>query len=108
VCFTGLALILSAAGAIRLTLPSGRAWLMVAVVGAGANGLGALFWVLTLRYSDTALASTLVYLTPFLALVYLAVFRGTPIRPLQLASLALILGGPLLERFARRRPGYLR
>jgi len=102
VCFTVLALILSAAGAIRLTLPSGRAWLMVAVVGAGANGLGALFWVLTLRYSDTALASTLAYLTPFLALVYLAVFRGTPIRPLQLASLALILGGPLLERFARR------
>jgi drug/metabolite transporter (DMT)-like permease len=107
-CFAVLALILSAAGAIRLTLPSGRAWLMLAAVGAGANGLGALFWVLTLRYSDTALASTLVYLTPFLALVYLAVFRGTPIRPLQLASLALILGGPLLERFARRRTGYLR
>ena len=107
-CFAVLALILSAAGAIRLTLPSGRAWLMLAAVGAGANGLGALFWVLTLRYSDTALASTLAYLTPFLALVYLAVFRGTPIRPLQLASLALILGGPLLERFARRRTGYLR
>jgi drug/metabolite transporter (DMT)-like permease len=81
---------------------------MMAAVGAGANGLGALFWVLTLRHSDTALASTLVYLTPFVALAYLAVFRGTPIRLLQLASLALILGGPLLERFARRRSGYSR
>jgi drug/metabolite transporter (DMT)-like permease len=108
VCFTILALVLAGTGAIRLIPPSGRAWLMVAAVGAGANGLGALFWVLTLRYSDTALASTLVYLTPFAALVLLAVFRGTPIRPLQLAALALILGGPLLERFARRRPGYLR
>jgi drug/metabolite transporter (DMT)-like permease len=107
VCFTLLALALAAAGAIRLAPPSGRAWLMVAGVGAGANGLGALCWVLTLRHSDTALASTLAYLTPFLALVYLALFRGTPIRPLQLAALALILGGPLLERFARRR-GYLR
>jgi drug/metabolite transporter (DMT)-like permease len=103
VCFAILALILAGAGAIQLVPPSGRAWLMVAAVGAGANGLGALFWVLALRYSDTALASTLVYLTPFLALVYLAVFRGTPIRALQLTALALILGGPLLERFARRR-----
>jgi drug/metabolite transporter (DMT)-like permease len=108
VCFSLLAWILAAAGAIRPVLPSGRAWLMVAAVGAGANGLGALFWVLALRHSDTALASTLVYLTPFAALVFLAVFRGTPIRPLQLAALALILGGPLLERFTRRRPGYLR
>jgi drug/metabolite transporter (DMT)-like permease len=103
VCFTILALILDAAGAIRLAPPPATAWLMTAAVGAGANGLGALFWVLALRYSDTALASTLVYLTPFLALVYLAVFRGTPIRGLQLAALALILGGPLLERFARPR-----
>jgi len=107
-CFAVLALILTVVGALRLQSPSGRAWLMLAAVGVGSNGLGALFWVLTLRYSDTALASTLAYLTPFLALVYLAVFRGTPIRPLQLASLALILGGPLLERFARRRTGYLR
>ena len=96
VCFTLLALALAAAGAIRLAPPSGRAWLMVAAVGAGANGLGALFWILALRSSDTALASTLVYLTPFLALVYLAAFRGTAIRPLQLASLALILAGPIL------------
>ena len=56
--------------------------------------LAALFCVLTLRYSDAALASTLAYLAPFLALVHLAVFRRTPIRP-------------LLERFARRRD-YLR
>ncbi len=105
VCFTILALVLHAAGAIRLASPTGHAWLMLAAVGGGANGLGALFWILALRSSDTALASTLVYLTPFLALVYLAMFRGTPVRPLQLAALALILGGPLLERFARRRPG---
>ncbi len=108
VCFTLLALVLSATGAIRLAAPSARAWLMMAAVGGGANGLGALFWILALRHSDTALASTLVYLTPFTALVYLALFRGTPVRPLQLAALALILGGPLLERFARRRPGYSR
>jgi drug/metabolite transporter (DMT)-like permease len=100
--FALLALALAATGAIRLAAPSGRAWWMLAVVGAGANGLAALFWVLALRYGDTALVSTLAYLTPFLALVYLAVFRGTPIRPLEIASLALILGGPLLERFGRR------
>ena len=94
-CFSILALVLAAAGAIHLTLPSSRAWLMMAAVDAGANGLGALFWILTLRHSDTALASTLVYLAPFAALVYLAVFRGTSIRP-------------LLERFARRRTGYSR
>ena len=107
-CFAVLALALAAVGALRLQSPSGRAWLMLAAVGVGSNGLSALFWILALRHGDTALVSTLAYLTPFLALVYLAVFRGTPIRPLQLGALALILGGPLLERFARRRTDYLR
>ena len=102
-CFAVLALVLAASGALRLRLPSPRAWLFLGIVGAGSNGLATLFWVLALRHGDTALVSTLAYLTPFLALVYLAVFRGTPIRPLQVAALALILAGPLLERFVRGR-----
>jgi drug/metabolite transporter (DMT)-like permease len=64
--------------------------------------LGYLCWILALRGGDTARIATLAYLTPFVALLYLALFRGTPVRPLQLASLALILAGPILERLRAR------
>ncbi len=104
----GYALVPAPAGAGRLVLPSLRAWLLLLLLGGGANGLGYLFWILALRSGGTARIATLAYLTPFVALLYLALFRGTPVRPLQLASLALILAGPLVERFTRRRSGYLR
>jgi drug/metabolite transporter (DMT)-like permease len=104
----GYALAPAPAGAGRLVLPSLYAWLLLLLLGGGANGLGYLCWILALRSGGTARIASLAYLTPFVALLYLALFRGTPVRPLQLASLALILAGPLLERFTRRRSGYLR
>jgi drug/metabolite transporter (DMT)-like permease len=105
-CFTlvmlGYAIAPASLGAGRLALPSVPAWLLLLLLGGGANGLGYLCWILALRGGDTARIATLAYLTPFVALLYLALFRGTPVRPLQLASLALILAGPILERLRAR------
>jgi len=84
-------------GAGRPALPTLQAWLLLLLLGGGAQGLGYLCWILALRGGDTARIATLAYLTPFVALLYLALFRGTPVRPLQLVSLALILSGPILE-----------
>ena len=92
----GYSLAPAPAGAGRLVLPSLQAWLLLLLLGGGANGLGYLFWILALRSGDTPRVATLAYLTPFVALLYLALFRGAPLRPLQLASLALILAGPIL------------
>jgi drug/metabolite transporter (DMT)-like permease len=99
-CFTLVVLgyaLAGPAGAGRPALPSLPAWLLLLLLGGGAQGLGYLCWILALRGGDTARIATLAYLTPFVALLYLALFRGTPVRPLQLVSLALILTGPILE-----------
>jgi drug/metabolite transporter (DMT)-like permease len=112
-CFTAVALsaMIAVAGAgariAPLAPPSLRAWLLLLLLGGGANGLGYLCWILALRGGDTARMATLAYLTPVVALFYLAVFQGTPVRPLQLVSLALILAGPIFEgaRARQQRQG---
>lgn len=99
----GYALAPGPAGAGRLVLPALPAWLLLLLLGGGANGLGYLCWILALRGGHTARIATLAYLTPFAALLYLALFRGSPVRPLQLASLALILAGPIIDGILDRR-----
>jgi drug/metabolite transporter (DMT)-like permease len=107
-CFTIVALAAAVGHAVvgahiaPMSPPSLRSWLLLLALGGGANGLGYLFWILALRGGDTTRAATLAYLTPFVALCYLAVFRGAPVRPWQLASLALILVGPTLEAMLNR------
>jgi drug/metabolite transporter (DMT)-like permease len=107
-CFTVVALAAAighaalGAGIAPMAAPTPRSWLLLLALGGGANGLGYLFWILALRGGETTRVATLAYLTPFVALLYLAVFRGTPVRPWQLASLALILAGPILDGILSR------
>jgi drug/metabolite transporter (DMT)-like permease len=96
--FTAVALIGAMLGAGRLALPSARAWLLLALLGGGVNALGYLFWTLALRHGETGLISSLVYLVPFVALAYLRLFRGRPVKLIQVAALILVLAGPLLQR----------
>jgi drug/metabolite transporter (DMT)-like permease len=97
--FTGVSLIL---GGLRWPSPAG--WVMLLLLGGAVNGLAYVLWTLALRHDETAWVSSLIYLVPFVALVYLFVFQGRPIRPLQLACLSLVVSGALLNRL---RPGRL-
>ncbi len=100
--FTAAALL---AGGLRG--PSPRDWLLAVLLGGGANGVAYVFWTLALRTGDTARVSALVYLVPFVALGYLYLLGGIPIRPLQVAALCLVVTGPLIQRLGRssRRGG---
>ena len=86
--------------AVRFVVPSPREWLLLACLGGLVNGAGYFFWLLSLRLGDTAKISSAVYLTPFVALVYLAAFGRGNITWVQITALVLILAGPLIQKRA--------
>jgi drug/metabolite transporter (DMT)-like permease len=89
--------------AVGFRPPGLREWLLLACLGGLVNGAGYFFWLLALRLGDTAGISSAVYLTPFVALLYLYVFGRGKITWVQLVALALILAGPLIQK--RGAPG---
>ncbi len=91
-CFAAVALLAS-----PLVWPTTRSWLLLFLLGGIVNGFSYLFWILALRAGDTAKIANLVYFTPFLSLIYLAVFRGISIKATQLVALIFILAGPILQ-----------
>lgn len=97
-CFTIIALFFTG-----LKIPSMNDWILLFVLGGCINGLGYLFWILALRHGDTGRIANLVYLTPFVALVYIYIFRGTQIRPFQFAGLTLVVIGPLLQYLLKEK-----
>jgi len=99
VCFGALALSL---GGLRL--PSTRELAGLAILGGGSNGVAYLLWILALRRGDTSRISSLAYLVPLVALVYLRIFRGTPITAVHLVALVLVVAGPLVQLSRRGVP----
>lgn len=72
-------------------------------IGVFEMGLSFVFWQRALLLSvNAARVSNLVFVTPFLALVPIALVLGEPIAPSTLPGMLLILGGLLVQRrFAR-------
>lgn len=85
-------------------IPSLFDWALLLVLGVGVNGLGYLMWILALRVGNTARMAGGVYLVPFVALAYLALFGQDIVTLVQIASLVLVLAGPtFLQWFDARR-----
>jgi drug/metabolite transporter (DMT)-like permease len=97
-CFGGLAL---AVGGMRP--PSGGDWARIALLGGGSNGIAYLLWVLALKRGETGRIASLAYLVPLVALLYLRLFRGTPVTTVHLVALVLVIAGPLVQ-LVRPRP----
>jgi drug/metabolite transporter (DMT)-like permease len=97
-CFAAAAVIAS-----PLIWPTPRGWLLLFLLGGIVNGFSYLFWILALRRGETAKIANLVYITPFLALAYLAAFRGTQITATQLLALLLVIAGPVLQEIRAPR-----
>ncbi|RKY63587.1 MAG: hypothetical protein DRP99_03775 [Candidatus Latescibacterota bacterium] len=70
----------------------------VLFLGLVSNGLAFALWFKSLSLGDTAKVASLVYLTPFLAFLYLGLLRAEPVRPLALLGLVLVVGSSLLQR----------
>jgi drug/metabolite transporter (DMT)-like permease len=67
--------------------------------GAVANGLANVIWMLALDAKDTAKISNLAYITPFLSLIWTAIFLGEKITVLSVVGLVVIVSGVLIPLF---------
>ena len=84
-------------------IPVGRGLLGAVWSGVFEMGLSFFFWQRALALSvNAARVSNVVFATPFLALLPIALVLGEPIAPSTLPGLVLILGGlAVQQRFAR-------
>lgn len=84
-------------------MPVGRGLLGALWSGVFEMGLSFVFWQRALALSENAArVSNVVFATPFLALLPIALVLGEPIAPSTLPGLCLILGGlAVQQRFAR-------
>jgi drug/metabolite transporter (DMT)-like permease len=87
--------------------PDGRGLLGAAYVGTFEMGLTFVLWLTALKNSrNTAQVANLIFLSPFVSLIFIRLFVGEAIRPSTVAGLVLIVAGLLLQRTDREgRPG---
>ena len=62
-------------------------------IGLVVNGLGYTFWFLALKEGDTALVSNIMLLTPFLALIFIAILVSEEIMLSSILGLIIIVAG---------------
>lgn len=71
---------------------AGLAWL-----GMFTSGLGFVFWFLALKHGDTAKMSNIIFLTPFLSLVYIYFLVGEQILFSSVIGLIMIVAGIIIQ-----------
>lgn len=86
-----------------LKMPSFHVWLWLLLNGFVVNGISYIFWFKALEYGDTSVISNALYLTPFLSLVYIALFLGEQILLSSVVGLVIIIVGIVLQSVNRRR-----
>jgi drug/metabolite transporter (DMT)-like permease len=95
--------LLGQGGWAALAWPPAAAWPALAYVGVFEMGLTFVLWLTALQWTDSAARlGHLVYLAPFLSLLFLHWIIGEPIQPTTPLGLALIVGSILWQGL---RPG---
>ena len=90
---------------LKTSLPSGKeAWLSSAYVGFFEMGFAFIFWLKALKYSETTdKVSNLIYISPFLSLIFIHYIVGEKIYITTIAGLILIVAGILLQNTGKKR-----
>ena len=86
-----------------LKMPSFHVWLWLLLNGFVVNGISYIFWFKALEYGDTSVISNALYLTPFLSLVYIALFLGEQILLSSVVGLVIIVVGIILQSVSLRQ-----
>ena len=86
-----------------LKIPSLHIWLWLLLNGFLVNGISYIFWFKALEYGDTSVTSNALYLTPFLSLVYIALFLGEQILLSSIVGLVVIVAGIILQSVTLRQ-----
>jgi drug/metabolite transporter (DMT)-like permease len=76
----------------------GLAWL-----GIFTSGLAYVFWFLALKHGDTAKMSNIIFITPFLSLVYIYFLVGEKILFSSIVGLVIIIAGILMQSLYNKR-----
>lgn len=96
-----LVLSLTTENIVKLNL---QQWLGLAYLGIIVDGLAYLLWALALNGAkNTALISNIAYLTPFLSLIFSAIFLKEKIEIYSLLALVLIIGGIAIQSINIKR-----
>lgn len=98
-CFGALYVLILALALGRLTVPTMRAAVGSAYVGLFEMGFTFVLWLKALRLSrTTAQVSILIYLSPFVSLVFIHFFVGEAILPATIVGLVLIVAGIAIQQ----------
>lgn len=87
------------------TFPSFNVWLWIIYNGVFVNGVTYIFWFNALEGGETHIISNLLYLTPFVSLIYISIFLEETILKSSVIGLAVIVFGVLSQyiKITKRR-----
>jgi drug/metabolite transporter (DMT)-like permease len=81
----------------KIVFPSFNVWLWIIYNGIFVNGISYIFWFKVLEGGETHIVSNLLYLTPFISLIYISIFLGEKILISELIGIVIIVVGVLSQ-----------
>ncbi len=86
----------------QLVWPGFEGSIGVIYIGLFEMGITFVIWLKALKYAEnTAKVSNLVYLSPFISLIFVSIFVGEKIMLSTIAGLAMIIGGILMQHLSK-------
>lgn len=85
-----------------LPSPTPSEWLGLLWLGIATSGIAFVLWQLALKHGETSKVSNIVFITPFLSLVYLAVLAKEKILLSSVIGALLIVGGLVIQSVQSR------
>jgi drug/metabolite transporter (DMT)-like permease len=86
----------------EVSIPNIRGIAGVTYIGIFEMGITYVIWLMALKLSvTTAKVSNLIFISPFLSLIFVSIFVGEKIMAYTIVGLVFILGGITLQRFVK-------
>ncbi|MHC1684636.1 MAG: DMT family transporter [Clostridiaceae bacterium] len=81
----------------EIVFPSFNVWLWIIYNGVFVNGISYIFWFKALEGGETHIVSNLLYLTPFISLIYISIFLNEKILISAVVGIVVIVLGVLSQ-----------
>lgn len=81
----------------QLTLPTQGEWVGLLWLGVFTSGIAFVLWQTALKHGDVTKMANIIFITPFLSLIYLAALAGESINLYSLLGATLIVSGAILQ-----------
>ncbi|SHI58397.1 Permease of the drug/metabolite transporter (DMT) superfamily [Dethiosulfatibacter aminovorans DSM 17477] len=78
---------------VGFALPQGGVWIWIILNGCFVNGISYVFWFKALEHGRTEIIANLLYLTPFVSLIYISLFLDEKILASSIVGLIIIVSG---------------